>query len=144
MQVLERVQDSARGLPTLAAWEKQIEQYNEALKEQAKRQQAKTEGLVLSTLHASKGLEYTRVYIINVNEDSIPYKKAVLPEALEEERRLFYVGMTRAKEELFLFLVRKQFDTPRQPSRFLAEAGMYLAKGSRKETAKSGGNACQS
>ena len=43
-------------------------------------------------------MEYDRVYILNVNEGSMPYKKAVLEPAIEEERRLFYVGMTRAKK----------------------------------------------
>ncbi|MBR2256783.1 MAG: ATP-dependent helicase [Blautia sp.] len=143
LDVLNRIQDSARSIPTARAWEKHIEEYTIALKEQAKRQQARTEGVALSTLHASKGLEYKKVYIINVNEESIPYKKAVLPEAMEEERRLFYVGMTRAKEELLLFLVRKQYESPRQPSRFLLEAGMNTAKGSRNHTADSGGAECQ-
>ncbi len=65
------------------------------------------------TLHAVKGLEYDKVYIMNVNEGSIPYRKAVLAEALEEERRLFYVGMTRAKKELMLCYVRRQYERER-------------------------------
>ena len=47
---------------------------------------------------------------MNVNEGSIPYKKAVLAESLEEERRLFYVGMTRARKELMLCYVHRQYD----------------------------------
>ena len=78
--------------------------------------------MVISTLHASKGLEYDQVYILNVNEGSIPYKKAVLPEAVEEERRLFYVGMTRAKKKLTLCYVKRQFEKEKEPSRFLEEA----------------------
>ncbi len=46
-----------------------------------------------------KGLEYDNVYIIDVNEGIMPYKKAVLDNEVEEERRMFYVGMTRAKKE---------------------------------------------
>ena len=60
-----------------------------------------------------------------VNEGSIPYKKAVLTESLEEERRLFYVGMTRAKKELMLCYVRRQYDKERAPSRFLEETGLF-------------------
>ena len=75
--------------------------------------------------NAVKGLEYDKVYIMNVNEGSIPYKKAVLAESLEEERRLFYVGMTRAKKELMLCYVRRQYDKERDPSRFLEETGLF-------------------
>ncbi len=79
----------------------------------------KREGCVISTLHAVKGLEYDRVYIMNVNEGSMPYRKAVLEAHLEEERRLFYVGMTRAKKKLCLCYVRLQYEKEREPSRFL-------------------------
>ena len=61
--------------------------------------QNRKEGVTVSTLHAVKGLEFDIVYILNVNEGSIPYRKAVLEEAVEEERRLFYVGMTRARKK---------------------------------------------
>ena len=84
----------------------------------------KREGVTVSTLHAVKGLEFNSVYILNVNEGSIPYRKAVLAEALEEERRLFYVGMTRAKKKLVLCSVKRQYDREREPSRFLEEAGL--------------------
>ena len=81
-------------------------------------------GVTISTLHAVKGLEYDIVYILNVNEGSIPYRKAVLAEAVEEERRLFYVGMTRAKKKLVLSYVRHQYEKEREPSRFLEETGL--------------------
>ena len=84
----------------------------------------KREGVVISTLHAVKGLEYDNVYIMNVNEGSMPYRKAVLEAHLEEERRLFYVGMTRAKKKLCLYYVRQQYEKEREPSRFLEEAGL--------------------
>ncbi len=59
----------------------------------------------LMTIHASKGLEFSNVYVIDCNEDSLPYRRADERgnEGLEEERRLFYVAMTRTKEKLFLF-----------------------------------------
>ena len=62
--------------------------------------------------------------LLNVNEGSMPYKKAVLEAAIEEERRLFYVGMTRARKELTLCYVRQQYEKKREPSRFLKEAGV--------------------
>lgn len=87
-------------MKTLEEWENYIEDYTKKLAEQAKKQETKREGIVISTLHAVKGLEYDKVYIMNVNEGSIPYKKAVLAESLEEERRLFYVGMTGRRKNL--------------------------------------------
>lgn len=124
LEILDRIQDSTKGLKTLEEWESYIEEYTKKLTEQAKKQNVKKEGVVVSTLHASKGLEFDNVYIFNVNEGSIPYKKAVLDEAVEEERRLFYVGMTRARKKLTLCYVKRQYDREREPSRFLEETGL--------------------
>lgn len=124
LEVLDRVQESAKGMKNLEEWQNYIDDYTKKLTEQAKKQENKREGIVVSTLHAVKGLEYDKVYIMNVNEGSIPYKKAVLVEALEEERRLFYVGMTRAKKELMLCYVEHQYEKERDPSRFLEETGL--------------------
>ena len=61
------------------------------------------------------------IHILDVNEGNIPYKKALTEEDLEEERRMFYVGMTRAKERLHLLYTRKQNDRKAEISRFLNE-----------------------
>jgi len=63
-------------------------------------------------LHAAKGLEWERVYLVGVSEGVLPWS-----EPIEEERRLFYVGLTRAKRSLTLTFHQT-------PSRFLAEAGL--------------------
>ena len=57
---------------------------------------------VLCTLTSSKALEWRKVFIINVNSQILPSKNSKDPEAIEEERRLFYVGMTRAEDELLI------------------------------------------
>ena len=62
------------------------------------------EGLILSTIHSSKGLEYDRVFLLDVVDGVLP--RGQEGEELEEERRLFYVGMTRAREELTVFRFR--------------------------------------
>ncbi|NLG03432.1 MAG: ATP-dependent helicase [Clostridia bacterium] len=77
--------------------------------------------ILLSTLHGIKGMEFDIVYIIHVNQGEIPHKKAKTCMELEEERRLFYVGITRAKEELHLFYVDELFGKPALPSNFLKE-----------------------
>ena len=129
-EVLDRLQESTRGVKSTASWYRQIEEYETLLLQEARKQDQRPQGVVLSTLHAAKGLEFDSVYILNVNEGCIPYRKAVLEDAMEEERRLFYVGMTRARKELSLCFVRRIRDAKKEPSRFLLEAGY-------KETSKS-------
>ena len=123
-EILDRLTESTKGMDSLEEWEKYIEEYTHKLEEQAKKQEQEREGVLISTLHGVKGLEFDKVYILNVNEGSMPYKKAVLEPAIEEERRLFYVGMTRARKILTLCYVRQQYEKKREPSRFLKEAGV--------------------
>ena len=82
--------------------------------------------LTLSTLHAAKGLEFPAVFIVGLEEGYLPHgQSAEDPEELEEERRLLYVGMTRAKDELTLTLAGRRLVygrvQMRTPSRFLDE-----------------------
>ena len=60
------------------------------------------------TMHAAKGLEFDTVFVIEADEGSSPYKKAVTDEEIEEERRLFYVAMTRAKRKLIISYEEKK------------------------------------
>jgi DNA helicase II / ATP-dependent DNA helicase PcrA len=84
--------------------------------------------VTLMTLHASKGLEFPCVHIAGLEEGLLPHARALEEDplgGLEEERRLLYVGMTRAMDELALTHARVRFhfgaSTPQTPSRFLAE-----------------------
>lgn len=78
-----------------------------------------TDGICLCTMHGSKGLEYDTVFLPNVNEGTTPYRQAKAPEAVEEERRMFYVAMTRAKKQLHLWNVKNLNGKEVLPSRFL-------------------------
>lgn len=73
------------------------------------------------TLHGSKGLEFHTVYLVGANEGNMPYKRAESEQETEEERRLFYVGMTRAKEMLRICYVRTKNGKEVSPSRFVEE-----------------------
>ncbi len=80
----------------------------------------------LMTIHAAKGLEFPVVFLCGVEEDQIPHKNSVNSElGISEERRLFYVALTRAKEQLHLSYARERFSqfkkSERKPSRFLEE-----------------------
>ena len=90
-------------------------------KRQESRQENTKPGIRLSTIHGAKGLEFDTVCIIGVNEGITPYAKAGVVEDLEEERRLFYVAVTRAKKKLQLSFI-KNTEKKLQPSGFLIEA----------------------
>lgn len=120
-EVLNELQESARNFGTYEEWFDHMAAYAEALKEQAKQQKTREDAVIFTTLHSSKGLEFPIVFIMDVNEGSIPHKKAVLDADLQEERRMFYVGMTRAKEHLHLYYVKERYGKPQEVSRFIEE-----------------------
>ncbi|CAD0363343.1 hypothetical protein XP1511_21885 [Xanthomonas perforans] len=108
----------------LASCEGSIARLSGTLKQRLQHIQRQAEGtdedsdaVRLMTLHASKGLEFKHVWIIGCEQGVIPSNQS----PVEEERRLFYVGMTRAKLNLFLSYQR---NSDAQPSEFLAEAGL--------------------
>ncbi len=83
----------------------------------------RSDRVALMTLHAAKGLEFPVVFIVGCEENLFPYLKTAAPAELEEERRLLYVGMTRAKEKLILVHAGSRFlfgeKMQNAPSRFL-------------------------
>ncbi len=87
-------------------------------------EQEYSQAVVLSTIHQAKGLEWGTLFIISLKEGDFPHLKAIEEDLIEEERRLFYVAVTRCKENLFLtypnFNFREKYIAP--PSRFLKEA----------------------
>jgi DNA helicase-2/ATP-dependent DNA helicase PcrA len=94
-------------------------------------QEEHNEAVTLITLHAAKGLEYPVVFIVGMDEGSLPHARSVdKPEQLEEERRLAYVGFTRAMRRLYLVRAyRRAFFGESQitePSRFLEDIPMHL------------------
>jgi DNA helicase-2/ATP-dependent DNA helicase PcrA len=119
--VLEELQQTAKGFKSYETWMVHIEEYVRNLKQMAEKSKENTDAVTLATLHSSKGLEFEHVYLLDANEGITPYKKAVLTPDIEEERRLFYVGMTRAKEQLTICYVASINDKSMEASRFLKE-----------------------
>ncbi len=79
------------------------------------------EGVILSTIHGVKGMEFKNVYLVNCNEDTIPHSSSK-EENIEEERRLFYVGITRAIDNLYLFAPKNRRGQLKEISRFICES----------------------
>ncbi len=121
-ETLTELQESAKGFRTFEEWFAYMEQYKEELEQQKeKRRQRNIDGVMLATMHSSKGLEYEVVILPDVNEGITPYKKAVSEEELEEERRMYYVAMTRAKQYLHVFSILQLHGKTMEASRFLGE-----------------------
>ena len=117
---LKEICDSATDCRDYGAWLKKLSDYEDKLRDNERNKNA--DAVQLLTVHASKGLEYSMVIITDVNEGNFPQKKAVDRKALEEERRIFYVAMTRAKDRLFMLYLRKDTKNRTCPSRYLKEA----------------------
>lgn len=121
LEVLDELQDGAREYSDYESWFLHMEEYAKELQNQKRQQELLTDCVSLATLHSAKGLEYPVVHILDVNEGLMPYKKAILDEELQEERRMFYVGITRAKRELHIHSVKKYNGKQLDVSRFIEE-----------------------
>lgn len=128
--VLDEMQEMARDKKSIPEFLSFVENYGDTLEEirqEQKKQQVKEEpGVSLMTMHASKGLEFSVVFVPTLNEDIVPYRKAVQEGNLEEERRMLYVAMTRAKTYLHLSFVKERFHKEAEPSPFLYEISPAL------------------
>ncbi len=94
------------------------------------------DGVQLATLHASKGLEFPHVFLIGVEEGLLPHQSSIEEDRLEEERRLMYVGITRAQRSLNITWCERRKAgkdmRPCEPSRFIAEMGDEVTRVDRK------------
>lgn len=118
--VMDELMESARSFKTFNEWFAYIDEYGTKLRESYAAMD-KQNAVILTTMHSSKGLEYPVVYIIDANEEITPHKKAVFVPEIEEERRMFYVAMTRAKRRLNIYYARKRYNKEIEVSRFVKE-----------------------
>lgn len=125
IEMLEELMQLAKGFETIPEWLEHIQNYESIMRgitqQESGLKSTETDAVSMVTMHSSKGLEWKVVILPDVNEGVVPHKKAVTDKELEEERRMFYVAMTRAKERLFLFYIQEKEAGNLLPSRFLDE-----------------------
>ena len=121
--ILDALQEESAYYPDWESWKKAIRSRDaERIKDAAgDRAEEKTEAVTLTTMHGAKGLEYDAVFLPDLNEGVIPHKKSLEDKAVEEERRLLYVAMTRARSFLWIAWVRKNRAGRCEPSRFMKD-----------------------
>ncbi|OOM76757.1 ATP-dependent helicase [Clostridium sp. BL-8] len=116
--IIEEFKLAAEGYKTIFEFLQHIEEVNQTI--EASKKKVKREGVILSTIHGVKGMEFKNVYVINCVEETIPHSNSI-KDNLEEERRLFYVGITRAIDNLYLFSPRSRKGQFKDVSRFIIE-----------------------
>jgi len=126
-EVLEWLHEDVDGYSDFISWKQHMECGQEVMCKHINQNKENSKGIHLMTMHAAKGLEFNKVYILNLNDGVIPKLKKgemVTEELIEEERRLFYVAITRAKTKIELHYVTGTKENPRLISRFLEELGL--------------------
>ena len=123
IEIADEITETAKGTESGTEFVRKMEELSRQMKEQSK-QKGNTRGVTLTTFHGAKGLEFGAVFLPSLAEGIIPYEKGRKGSALEEERRLFYVGLTRTKDRLFLSFTENRYEKPLKPSRFLMEMGL--------------------
>ena len=116
---LAELEEEARRFDTIREWFEHAEWMSRFIKEESRKKNP--DGVVLATMHKSKGLEWDIVFIIDCNDGVTPHKNSSTGQSLEEERRLFYVAMTRAKNELYCI------NSNKNESAFIKEAKLQTA-----------------
>ena len=125
MDVVAELEERSKNFKSYDEWEIHIAKYTQELEEQqtkARKIRGERENKVqLMTTHSAKGLEFEDVFVIHANEGEIPHQKAEKKEEIEEERRLFYVALTRAKNNLCISYITQKNGNSIKPSRFVEE-----------------------
>lgn len=139
-QVLQEIADEmmevAKDCADVRSFREQLERLSLQMKEQSRKKGQKRNGVALMTMHGAKGLEFRVVFLPSLVEGIVPHEKGM--DTIAEERRLFYVAMTRASEKLCLSAIRQRYEKEQKPSRFLAEMGLDAEAVFRKNKEKKG------
>ena len=135
-EIADEIMETAKDCADVRSFREQLERLSLQMKEQSRKKGQKRNGVALMTMHGAKGLEFRAVFLPSLVEGIVPHEKGM--DTIAEERRLFYVAMTRASEKLCLSAILQRYEKERKPSRFLAEMGLDAEKAFRKNKEKEG------
>ncbi len=135
-EIADEIMETAKDCADVRSFREQLERLSLQMKERSRKKGQKRSGVALMTMHGAKGLEFRAVFLPSLVEGIVPHEKGM--DMVAEERRLFYVAMTRASEKLCLSAILQRYEKERKPSRFLAEMGLDAEKAFRKNKEKEG------
>lgn len=135
-EIADEIMETAKDCADVRSFREQLERLSLQMKEQSRKKGQKRNGVALMTMHGAKGLEFRTVFLPSLVEGIVPHEKGM--DTVAEERRLFYVAMTRASEKLCLSAILQRYEKERKPSRFLAEMGLDAEMAFRKNKEKEG------
>lgn len=135
-EIADEIMETAKDCADVRSFREQLERLSLQMKEQSRKKGQKRNGIALMTMHGAKGLEFRAVFLPSLVEGIVPHEKGL--DTVAEERRLFYVAMTRASEKLCLSAIRQRYEKERKPSRFLVEMGLDAEAVFRKNKEKEG------
>lgn len=119
INMLLELEDSANEYRNVKEWEEALYAISMSVKQSSR--QKGHDALTLTTMHSAKGLEFDAVFIIDILEGVIPHSKSLSDMQIEEERRLFYVALTRAKKKLYLYIPKNRYQKKAESSPFILE-----------------------
>lgn len=122
-EIADEITETARDCADVRAVREQMESLSLQMQAQSRKKGQERNGVALLTMHGAKGLEFHTVFLPSLLEGIVPHEKS-MEDMIAEERRLFYVAMTRAARKLYLSAMRQRQDKEGKPSRFLAEIGL--------------------
>jgi len=117
LQIVDELKEAGEGYTSILTFLVHVEE----VEKEINKKEINEDSVILSTIHGVKGMEFKNVVIVNCNEDNIPYSKSDEEINIEEERRLFYVGITRAKENLYLTVPKVIRGKNKETSNFIKE-----------------------
>ncbi len=126
-EILEEINSSAESFTNILDYIEHIRKIAESVRNKY-RDTKKSDSVALMTMHKAKGLEFDQVFISGAVDGIVPYYRddAILSADLEDERRLFYVAMTRARNELWIVVPKHRFSQKTSASRFIEEIDAWL------------------
>ncbi len=125
LDIAQTVTELSQNCQTVQQWKDKLERLKNASSTQRKLR-GDQKGVHILTMHSAKGLEFDTVFLPQLIEGKVPHEKSLIQAELEEERRLYYVALSRAKERLILSYVHKNGEKSAESSRFLREMGLGL------------------